>query len=111
MGLLHLINPKTSELHGLKELVMVSCDIDHTQTYMISNDRLENGKCPFRLTSLNVSHNKLSLFVNYLTELDLITSELERLYLVNCLVNDEHIINLIQSEKLQKLEHLDLTSN
>ena len=49
---------------------------------MLSNDRLENGKCPFHLKHLNLSHNKLSHFLNYVTELDLITDELEVLDLV-----------------------------
>lgn len=44
-GLLYLISPKTSELSKLIKLTLVNCDIDQSQTYMISNDRLENGKC------------------------------------------------------------------
>lgn len=78
---------------------------------MISNDRLEHSKCPFRLKKLNLSHNKLSFFLNYVTELDLINQELEVLDLVQCEITDEQIISLIQSEKLVKLEHLDLSSN
>lgn len=78
---------------------------------MVSNDRLENGKCLFRVTSLNLSHNRLSHFLNYIVELDLISPDLERLDLVSCEINDEQIISMISSEKLQHLEHLDLTSN
>ena len=65
LGLLHLINPRLSEFKSLRSLVLYQCDIDQSQTYMISNDRLEHGKCPFRLSRLNLSHNKLSHFLNY----------------------------------------------
>ena len=78
---------------------------------MVSNDRLENGKCPFRLVQLNLSHNKLSHFLNYVTELELINPDLESLDLVKCEITDEQIISLVSSEKLVKLEHLDLSSN
>jgi hypothetical protein len=79
---------------------------------LISNDRLDATKCPFRLVSLNLSHNKLSHFLNYVAELGLINPETtERLDLVQCEINDEHIISLIQSEKLNRVEHLDLTGN
>jgi hypothetical protein len=89
LGLLHLCNPKTSELVRLRKLSLYHCDIDQNQTYMVSNDRLENGKSPFRLSHLNLSHNKLSLFLNYVTELDLIQPELESLVLENCELTDE----------------------
>lgn len=78
---------------------------------MVSNDRLENGKCKFRLRSLNLSHNKLNLFLNYVSELDLINPDLETLDLVSCEITDEQILNLIQSNKLSRIEHLDLSSN
>ena len=70
---------------------------------MVSNDRLENGKCPFHLKRLNLSHNHLNLFLNYVTELDLINQELETLELVKCDINDEHIMSLVLSEKLLHL--------
>jgi hypothetical protein len=89
LGLLHLTNPKTSEFRGLRSLSLFSCDIDQSQTYMISNDRLENHRCPFKLRRLNLSHNRLSHFLNYVTELDLINSELEVLELVKCDLTDE----------------------
>ena len=111
LGLLHLTNPRTSELLSLKSLILVDCDIDQSQTYMVSNDRLENGRCPFHLRRLNLSHNKLSLFLNYVTELDLINSDLETLELVQCEINDEQILAMIQADKLVKLEHLDLSGN
>lgn len=62
---------------------------------MISNDKLGSGKCKFTLRQLNMSHNKLNLFLNYVTELDLINSDLERLDLVECDITDEQILNLI----------------
>ena len=62
---------------------------------MVSNDRLENTRAPFKLTHLNLSHNKLSHFLNYCVELDLINQELEVLQIVNCEINDEHILSLI----------------
>ena len=50
--------------------------------------------------------------MNYLAELDLINGDsLEKLELVQCEVTDEQIISLIQSEKLGKIEHLDLSEN
>eukprot|EP00347_Sterkiella_histriomuscorum_P018502 403345268 len=110
-GLLYLISPKTSEFSKLTKLVLVNCDIDQSQTYMISNDRLENGKCQFTLQHLNLSHNNLNLFLNYVSELDLINPELQQLYLQNCEITDEQILNLIQSNKLVKIEHFDLSYN
>ncbi|CDW91018.1 UNKNOWN [Stylonychia lemnae] len=110
-GLLYLISPKTSAIQKLQKLTLINCDIDQSQTYMVSNDRLENGKCTFYLRYLNLSHNSLNLFLNYVTELDLINTELESLQLVNCDITDEQILNLIQSNKLSRLEHLDLCSN
>jgi hypothetical protein len=54
----------------------------------------------------------LSHFLNYVAELGLINPETtERLDLVQCEINDEQIISLIQSEKLNRVEHLDLTGN
>ncbi len=111
LGLLHLIDPRTSELRALRTLTLIDCDIDQSQTYMISNDRLEHTRCPFRLARLNLSHNRLSHFLNYVAELDLINQDLEVLQIVNCEINDEQIINLLQSEKLQKLEVLDISEN
>lgn len=70
---------------------------------MISNDKLENGKTMFRLRHLNLSHNKLSLFLNYIAEFDLINNELEELHLVNCELNDEQILKLASSNKLSRL--------
>ena len=58
-----------------------------------------------------MSHNKLNLFLNYVTELDLINPELEHLHLVECDITDEQILVLIQSNKLVRLEHLDLSHN
>ena len=78
---------------------------------MISNDRLENAKCQYKLTYLNLSHNKLNLFLNYVTELDLINPELEELKLVECEITDEQILSLIQTNKVVKLESLDLSHN
>jgi Leucine-rich repeat (LRR) protein len=72
LGLLHLLDPRVSELRQLTHLRVVDCDIDQAQTYMVSNDRLENTRAPFKLTHLNLSHNKLSHFLNYCVELDLI---------------------------------------
>lgn len=72
LGLLHLIDPRLSELRHLTHLTLVDCDIDQAQTYMVSNDRLENTRAPFKLTYLNLSHNKLSHFLNYCVELDLV---------------------------------------
>lgn len=77
LGLLHLIDPRVSELRQLTHLTLVDCDIDQAQTYMVSNDRLEHTRAPFKLTHLNLSHNKLSHFLNYCVELDLINQDLE----------------------------------
>ena len=79
----------------MQTLTMYQCDIDSSQTYMISNDKLENSKCKFKLRSLNLSHNKLHLFLNYVTELDLIQPQLERLKLVECYITDEEVLGLI----------------
>lgn len=79
---------------------------------MISNERLDQIKCPFQLISLNLSHNKISHFLNYVAELGLINPDTtERVDLVNCEINDEQIISLIQSEKMNRIEHLDLSRN
>jgi hypothetical protein len=112
LGLLHLCNPKTSEFEKLRRLTLYHCDIDQSQTYMVSNDRLENGKTRFRLTHLNLSENALSHFLNYVAELDLITHDLEHLALVKCDINDEQIVSLLQSEKLGvNMDTIDLSEN
>ena len=47
-----------------------------------------------------MSHNKLSFFLNYITELDLINVYLEKLQLVDCMLDDEQILSLAESKKL-----------
>jgi len=78
---------------------------------MISNDKLENGKSLFKLKYLNLSYNKLNLFLNYVTEFELINTELEELILMNCDLTDEQILRLAQSNKLSRLKVLDLSEN
>lgn len=91
-GLLNLVHPRRSCFEKLSSLILFNCEIDYTQAYLISNDNLENCKCAFQLRKLNLSHNNLSYFVNYVTELDLINPCLESLHLVNCGIDDEHLL-------------------
>jgi hypothetical protein len=84
-GLLYLVHPNHSRFsEKLQSLTLFNCEIDHSQTYLISNDQLQNGKCQFNLKHLNLSHNNLGTFLNYIVEFDLINADLKTLILVNC---------------------------
>ena len=84
VGLLNLVHPRRSNFEQLSNLVLFNCEIDYTQAYLISNDNLADCKCVFHLKSLNLSHNNLAFFLNYINELDLINPALEQLQLVSC---------------------------
>ena len=58
-----------------------------------------------------MSHNKLSFFLNYITELGLINVYLEKLQLVDCMLDDEQILSLAESKKLSQIATLDLSEN
>ena len=58
-----------------------------------------------------MSHNKLSFFLNYITELGLINIYLEKLQLVDCNLDDEQILSLAESKKLSQIATLDLSEN
>ena len=69
----------------------------------------DGSQVQFRLRSLNLSHNNLGYLVHYVAELGLISSELESLMLVNCLIDDEHFMRLVDSGRLNSLITLDLS--
>lgn len=94
-GLLYLVHPNHSRFsEKLQSLTLFNCEIDHAQTYLISNDQLQNGKCQFNLKHLNLSHNNLGTFLNYIVEFDLINADLKSLILINCQLTDENMISL-----------------
>lgn len=72
---------------------------------------MDECKCVFHLKSLNMSHNNLAFFLNYISELELINPALEQLQLVGCTLNDEHAMHLVESKKLGQLRSLDLSEN
>jgi len=41
------------------------------------------------LRELNLSHNNMNFFLNYIIEMDLVNVNLEKLLLVNCAIDDE----------------------
>lgn len=92
MGLLNLVHPRRSCFDKLSSLILYNCEIDYTEAYLISNDNLDECKCVFKLKELNLSHNKLSYFLNYINELNLINEDLEKLTLVDCLLDDEQMV-------------------
>ena len=108
---MNLVHPRRSCFEKLSSLTLFNCEIDYTQAYLISNDNLEECKCAFQLRELNMSHNKLSFFLNYITELDLINVYLEKLQLVDCKLDDEQILSLAESKKLSQITTLDLSEN
>ena len=84
-GFVYLIDPAHSQFsERLQELILFNCEIDHAQSNLISNEQLQSVKCQFNLRSLNLSHNNLGLFLNYIVEFDLITPDLQTLLLSNC---------------------------
>ena len=65
----------------------------------------------FSLRSLNLSHNNLSFLLNYVIELHLINNDLQKLILVNCAVDDEQVLKLVDSKRTESLQTLDLRDN
>ena len=111
VGLLNLVHPRRSNLEKLTNLILFNCEIDYTQAYLISNDNMDECKSVLNLKSLNLSYNNLAFFLNYITELELINPALERLQLVGCTLNDEHVMLLADSKKIASLQTLDLSEN
>ena len=72
---------------------------------------MDECKSVLNLKSLNLSYNNLAFFLNYITELELINPALERLQLVGCTLNDEHVMLLADSKKIASLQNLDLSEN
>lgn len=99
-GLLNLVHPKRACFEKLCSLILYNCEIDCSQTYLISSENLEDCKCAFQLRELNLSHNRLSYFLNYVLEMELINPFLEKLSLVDCNLDDEQILQLSESAKL-----------
>ena len=76
-GLLYLVHPTYSKLsEKLQFLSLFNCEIDHSQTFLISNEHLQNSQCNFNLKHLNLSHNNLGSFLNYICEFNLINPDL-----------------------------------
>jgi hypothetical protein len=76
-GLFNLCHPHRSSFEKLTELILFNCEIDSSQAYLISNDNLESGKCRFALRKLNLSHNNIDFFINYVIELGLMSPVLQ----------------------------------
>lgn len=114
-GLMYLVSPSHSKFsEKLQRLSLFNCEIDVSQTYLISNDQLQSTKSQFALKYLNLSHNNLGNFLNYIVEFDLINSDLQTLLLNTCQVNDEHLINMATSNagyKISSLETVDVSNN
>ena len=114
-GLMYLVNPTHSRFsERLQKLSLFNCEIDTSQTYLISNEQLQSTKCQFNLRHLNLSHNNLGNFLNYIVEFDLVNSDLQTLLLNTCQLNDEHLINMATSNggfKISSLETIDLSHN
>ena len=72
---------------------------------------MDECKSVFHLKLLNMSHNNLAFFLNYISELELINPALEQLQLVGCTLNDEHVMHLAESKKLAEIRSLDLSEN
>lgn len=111
VGLLNLVHPRRSQFEQLTNLILYNCEIDFTQAFLISNDNMDECKCVFHLKSLNMSHNNLAFFLNYISELELINPALEKLQLVGCTLNDEHVMQLAESKKLGQIQSIDLSEN
>jgi hypothetical protein len=99
-GLLNLVHPKRACFEKLSSLILYNCEIDCSQTYLISSENLEDCKCKYQLRELNLSHNRLSFFLNYVLEMELINPFLEKLSLSNCVIDDEQVLQLSDSGKL-----------
>ena len=111
VGLLNLVHPRRSHFDQLTNLILYNCEIDYTQAFLISNDSLEECKSVFKLKSLNLSYNNIGFFLNYISELDLINPNLEKLTLVSCQLNDEHAMQLVEGKKLGQIQSIDLSEN
>lgn len=97
VGLVNLVHPKKSRFTNLRYLSLFNCEIDSSQSYLISND-LNECKVSFRLAYLNLSHNKLAFLLNYAIELGLVNSGLQDLLLYNCSLDDEQCLKLADSK-------------
>lgn len=111
LGLINLVHPRRSSFQALQTLTLFNCEIDFTQSYLISNDNLDDSKVNFSLRTLNLSYNNLSFLLNYVIELNLVNDELQKLWLVSCAVDDEQILKLVDSKKTDSLQTLDLSEN
>ena len=99
-GLMNLIDPKTSQFtEKLKFLKLFNCDIDFTQSNLISNDQLQNTKCQFNLKYLNLSYNNLGSFLKFVCQFELINSDLQSLLLSDCQLKDEHLIDMVSAKE------------
>jgi len=114
-GLVYLIDPAHTKFsEKLKHLTLYNCEIDHVQSNLISNEQLQSIKCEFNLKSLNLSHNSLGNFLNFIVEFDMIKSDCEHLLLNTCQLNDEQMINLASKNNgamIAGLTTLDLSNN
>lgn len=111
LGLINLVHPRRSSFQSLTSLSLFNCEIDFSQSYLISNDNLDDCKVNFNLRQLNLSHNNLSYLLNYVIELHLINNDLQKLLLVNCAVDDEQVLKLVDSKRTESLQTLDLSDN
>ena len=78
----------------LKRLVLFNCEIDHAQSNLISNEQLQSVKCGFHVKHLNLSHNNLGNFLNFIVEFELINGDMQTLLLNSCQLGDEVLINM-----------------
>jgi hypothetical protein len=94
-GLVYLIDPAHSQFsEKLKRLVLFNCEIDHAQSNLISNEQLQSVKCGFHVKHLNLSHNNLGNFLNFIVEFELINGDMQTLLLNSCQLGDEVLINM-----------------
>ena len=103
LGFINLVHPRRSSFRSLTSLALFNCEIDFAQSYLISNDNLDDCKVNFSLRSLNLSHNNLSFLLNYVIELHLINNDLQKLMLVNCAVDDEQVLKLVDCRRTDSL--------
>lgn len=65
----------------------------------------------FTLKELNLSNNPLGYLLNYVTEIGLINPQLELLLLFNCQIDDEQLLKLADSKRVEALVRVDLGNN
>ena len=110
LGLINLVHPRRSCFKNLHHLNLFNCEIDHNQSGLISND-IQDCTVLFNLKYLNLSHNKLSFLLNYAIELGLINNDMQKLLLYNCQLDDEQVLKLADSKKVEGLQMIDLGEN